>query len=141
MGLVLPNGSKLVTTHRNYEFLRKEVEELSFFDNYKDLGGGGNWVSGAEKQQLIEGGIPFEITGVQEDDANIHGPRYVLFCNIPNFETGEPEERKMGLQKESVPTRDAMLAAMKEFLETEGNAPVKVKLTKPNRAQLLVPAE
>lgn len=118
---------------------------MSFWENHKDLSAGGEWVSGDERSQLIEQGVPFTITSIQEDPTNQYGPRYVLFCTIPNLDTGEPEDRKVGFNmstpdKPIVPSRDVTLAAMKEYLE-KGGEPVEVKLTKPKRSILVVPSE
>lgn len=120
----------------------------SFFDEYIDIGGsGGAWMSAAEKQVLIENGIPFQITEVADDDQNQYGPRYVLFVKVPDPETGEDEERKIGFAKVThdedgkieagVESRDRMLVQMQEYLSRDGSEPVTVKLTKIGRAQIL----
>lgn len=115
---------------------------MAFFDNYQDIGEGGKYVSGDEKNFLIENGIEFEIQGLTYDAANKYGPRWVLFCQIPNAETGEPEERKLGFQTESgADTRDAMLKAMDDYFHGDNAEPVKVKLEKPGRAVFIRPAE
>lgn len=114
----------------------------NFFDGYQDLGGGGKFISSAEKQVLIENGVPFQITGVVDDPLNEYGPRFVTFCLIPDPETGETEERKVGFPTGSgVGGRDSMLAQMKEYLEGEDPEPIYVKLDKPGKAILIVPAE
>lgn len=116
---------------------------MGFFDNYQDLGGGGTFLKSADKQVLIENGIPFQITGVAEDPLNEYGPRFVAFCVIPNPETGEEEEKKIGFPTGSgVAGRDSMLAQMKAYLESEEEAePIFVKLDKPGKAILILPAE
>lgn len=116
---------------------------MSFFDSYKDLGGGGSYMKSDEKQVLIENGVPFSINSLQMDEENQYGPRYVAFCTIPNLTDpkGDEEERKIAFPVSSgADSRDAMLKAMDEFLKN-GGEPVKVKLSKPGRAILIQPAE
>lgn len=118
-----------------------KTQTSSFFENYKDIGGGGKFLKSDEKQFLIENGVAFEITGVAHDPDNEFGPRYIAFCNIPNPETGEVEERKVGFPTGSgVDSRDAMLRAMKEYLEGDEASPVQVKLEKPGRAIIIASA-
>lgn len=113
-----------------------------FFDNYTDLGGGGRFLSQADKQVLIENGVPFKITAVQFDEHNEHGPRFIAFALVPDVETGEDEERKIGFPVGSgVQSRDSMLEAMKDYFTEEDSEPVTVKMEKPGRAIFLVNAE
>lgn len=114
---------------------------MSFWDSYTDLGSGGKFLSAAEKQFLIENGVEFEIVGLQEDPQNSFGPRFVAFLKVPNPETGEEEERKVGFPVDSgVSSRDSMLEAMKGYLDGPDAEPVKVKLSKPGKAILIVAA-
>ena len=114
---------------------------MSFFDGYKDKGAGGRFLSKADKDVLIENGVPFKITGLTWDPENEHGPRFIAFIVVPDVETGEDEERKVGFPVGTgVSSRDDMLRAMKDFLD-EGGDPVTVKLEKPGRAIFLVNAE
>jgi hypothetical protein len=108
----------------------------SFRDKYPDLGGG-NWVSGDEKDVIIEQGIPFEITSVQDDDANKYGPRFVLQVVLPNPETGDEEDRQIGFAKGTVESRDRDLTNLKSFLADDEAEKVLVKLTKVGNAQIL----
>jgi len=115
-----------------------------FFGMYTDLGSGGTFMKKDEKDFLIQNGITFKITGLQreEPDEFNKGGRWVAFCDVPNAETAEPEERKISFPIDTnVPTRDSMLAAMKEYFNNEEDAaPVEVKLTQPGRAILIVNA-
>ena len=114
-----------------------------FFDNYKDLGTGGSFVKGPEKDFLISNAVAFEITGLQWEDPDEYNEngRYVAFCNVPDAETGEMEERKISFPYgTNVPTRDSMLKAMKEYFDEDGE-PVKVKMAQPGRAILVHPAD
>lgn len=108
---------------------------MGFFDTFQDIGGGA-WISGAEKDTIIEQGIPFVITGVVDDDANKYGSRFVLNVNLPNPETGDVEERKIGFKKETVESRDRMLLAMQKAL-AEGELIEPTKLTKIGNAVLI----
>lgn len=118
---------------------------MSFFDNYTDLGGGGRYLGSEDKQFLIDNGVTFHISALTLDADNQYGPRYVAFCSVPNKESGEPEEVKIGFPVSSgVDSRDAMLKQMEVYLkETAANTKpgIAVKLEKPGRAILIVSAE
>jgi hypothetical protein len=121
---------------------KTEPANQGFFDQYKDLGSGGSFMKKDEKDFLIQNGIIFEITGLQwedPDEFNKDG-RYVAFCQVPDAETGEPEERKISYPIDTnVPTRDAMMVAMKEHFDAGGEA-VEVKMIQPGRAILVINA-
>jgi hypothetical protein len=115
----------------------------SFFETYKApaQGAGGKFLIAAEKKVLIDNGIPFQITSLQFDEHNEHGPRYIATVNVPNPETGEEEERRVGFPVgTNVQTRDSMLDAMSKYFD-EGGDPVTVKLEQTQRAIFIVPAE
>lgn len=115
---------------------------MAFFDEYQDIGGGGKYLSSDEKQFLIDNGIAFEINKLAVDEDNQYGPRYVAFVTVPNQESGEGEERKVGFPLGSgAESRDSMLKAMDRYLQGEDGEPVKVKLSKPGRAILIEAAE
>ncbi len=113
---------------------------MSFFDTFQDIGGG-DWVSSDEKDIIIAEGIPFEITSVVDDDGNKYGPRFVLGLLLPNPETGDVEERKIGFAKASVESRDRMLIAMQAYFGSDESSPVEVKLEKVGNAVLIRKAE
>lgn len=98
----------------------------NFWDSYEDIGGG-NWVSAEEKKVMAEEGIPLTITGVVDDDGNKYGARYVVKFNSPDPETGEEEERNLGLQKDVVDSRDRFLKQAQEYLRG-GGEPITAKL-------------
>ena len=147
-------GELVVTTSRiwnniNRKQLTRErgkgmpakAKGMGFFDQYKDIAQGGSFVSGDDKLFMIQQGMVFTIKALQFDPENQHGERWIAFCEVPNFETGEKEERKMGFPvNTNVPTRDHMLTQMKDYFDDEGE-PVDVKLIKPNRAILIVNAD
>lgn len=126
---------------------------MSFFDEYVDIGAsGGAWISTDEKAVLMSEGIPFTITGLADDDENRYGPRFVAFCLVPDPETGEESERKLGFPKVvrdeegnvegGVESRDRMLNAMKHGEGTypgldNGGDPITVKLEKVGRAIII----
>lgn len=114
---------------------------MGFFDNYKDLSGGGKFLKSAEKQFLIENGITFQVTDVVEDPLNEFGARFVAFCVIPN-EDGVNEFKKVGFPTGTgVDGRDALFASLKDYLAGDKAEPVFIKLEQPNRAILVVPSE
>jgi len=113
-----------------------------FGSQYQDIGGG-DWVSSDEKDVVIEQGIPFLITEVIEDKANKYGERFVLKVLLPNPETGDEEERNLGMGIGSVESRDRQLFAMRDGIGdypglANGGDPVLVKLTKVGNSQILV---
>lgn len=107
---------------------------MSFWDNYEDLSGGGEWIKAAEKQVLVENGIPVKVTKVVDDPENQYGTRFVLFVEVPNPETGEPESRKLpfpyGTGAES---RDRMINGMKSYLDENPDEEIVVKIAKVGR--------
>ena len=107
---------------------------MGFWDDYVDEGGGG-YVSAEEKAVLIENGVAFQILSVREDDENQFqgktSPRFVTTVNIPNPLTGEDEERILPFGKVAGgSSRDRMLGALQEYLDTDGEEDVFVVLEK-----------
>lgn len=107
---------------------------MSFWDEYEEPTG--SWVKAAEKQVIIENGIPFEVTGVTEGEYQGES-RYVVEALLPNPETGDPEERIFGFGKGSVESRDRMLSQLREYLKQDDAEKVVVKLEMAGRSQLL----
>lgn len=114
---------------------------MSFFDEYEDLSGGGEWMKAPEKEVLIQNGIPVEIKAVIDDATNTYQgapmPRYVAVALVPNPENGEGEERKIGFPQGTVESRDRMLAQMAEYLQREDAEPVIVKIARVGRSIVL----
>lgn len=111
---------------------------MSFFDEYKDIGGG-QYVGAEEKAVLIENGIPLQITDVVYQDESKYGERYVCRVLLPDEESGKYEdERLMSFSAGTVESRDRMLAALSEWLDDADNAPPWVKLEKVGRAVIIV---
>src|SRR4051812_25035893 len=104
---------------------RKKEPEGFNFEEYQ--GSGGNFISAAEKQVLMENGIPITVKAIRKV-FKFEKDNYELTVDVPDPESGEEEERclsfPIGTGAES---RDAMLAGMKEYLEG-GGAPVKAKV-------------
>jgi hypothetical protein len=112
-----------------------------FGSQYQDIGGG-DWLSGDEKSILIESGQPFLVTDIIEDKANKYGERLVLKILLVNPETGDEEEKNLGLALGTVESRDRQLYAMRDGVGdypglANGGEPVKVKLTKVGNSQIL----
>lgn len=121
---------------------------MGFFDGYKDIGGGGEWLSPDEKDELIEGGVPFAITGLTYDEnaGTQYGPRWVAFIQVPDYEDvndGEFDERKVGFPVGSgAKSRDAMMSAMSEYFDgADEGEQVWIKLTRRGQAIIPVPAD
>lgn len=113
---------------------------MSFFDEYKDIGGG-QYVGADEKGVLIENGIPFQMTDVVYQDESKYGERFVTRVVLPDPETGEEEERLMSFSAGTVESRDRMLRALAEWLDEADNEPPYVKLEKVGRAVIIVRGE
>lgn len=109
-----------------------------FFGTYVDEnpGGGQQYVSGPEKDALLESGTSFTIVGVKFDPKGgfDNADRYVLDVIL------EGEERKLSFQAGSVDSRDRMLAAMAEFLTANAGATVNARLEAAGRATLITAA-
>lgn len=115
---------------------------MGFFDEYVDEGGSGLYIKAEEKLAIAQAGIPFEVTEVVDDEDNMYegkkSPRYVVVLQLPNPETGEPEERRLGFAKGTgVESRDRMLAQLGAWLEANPETAVRVKLAKVGRAFVL----
>ena len=107
---------------------------MSFWDGYKDEGGG-KYLSAAEKQALIDNAVALQIVNVRHDDKNQFkgnaAPRFVVTFLVPNPLTGENEERLAGFAiSDNGSSRDRLLGALVDYLgsdEAEAD-PVMVKL-------------
>lgn len=113
---------------------------MSFFDEYKDIGGG-EYVSSDEKNVLIENGIPFQMTDVVYQEESKFGERFVTRVLLPDPETGEEEERLMSFGAGTVESRDRLLRALAEWLDEADNEPPYVKLAKVGRAVIIEKGE
>jgi len=111
---------------------------LSFFDEYKDIGAiGGDYLTAAEKQVIIDEGIPFEITDILDDDESQYGARFVCVVNVPDPESGDEASRKWSFTKSTVESRDRMLVQMQEYLKQDDSQPVLVKVEKVGRSNII----
>lgn len=116
---------------------------MGFFDNYEDVGGG-DWIDAAEKRVFLEEGIPFSIIAIAHEETNrFDQPRYICKVLAPDPEGGDEAERLIGFASGTVFSRDRMLEAMQQYLDTaEGeNDPPVVKLDKIGQSYLLVPPD
>lgn len=107
---------------------------MGFWDEYTEPTG--SWVKAAEKQVIIDEGIPFQITAVTKGDYQGE-PRYVVSALIPNPESGEEEERLLGFPIGTVESRDRRLGQMDEYLARDDAEQVTVKLEKVGRSILV----
>jgi hypothetical protein len=114
----------------------------SFFDEYKDIGGG-EYVGKDEKDVLIDNGIPFQVTDVVYQEESKYGERFVTRVLLPDTESGEyDDERLMSFSAGGmVESRDRLLRAMAEWLDEADNEPPWVKLTRVGRAVIIERAE
>lgn len=115
---------------------------MGFFDEYPQESGGGVYVKAEEKTAIAQAGIPFVVSDVVSDDANVYNgkvqPRFIVKILLPNPETGDNEERWLSFPKGSgVDSRDRMLAQLGEYLAKDDAEEVSLKLAKVNRAYVL----
>lgn len=113
---------------------------MSFFDNFKDIGGG-DYISSAEKIAMTETGIPFQIVDVVYQEESRFGERFVVRIVVPDPETGDTEERLMSFGAGQVDSRDRLLRALMEWLAEADNEPPTVKLTKSGQSYLIERAD
>jgi hypothetical protein len=108
---------------------------MGFFDEYVDDSPGSIYVTGVEKEALIEDGTIFTINAVAFDPEGGFDDedRYVADVTLADV------ERKISFQAGKVDSRDRMLASMADFIERTGES-VTVKLTQQGRSQLVTAA-
>lgn len=113
---------------------------MGFFDTYKDEGSG-NYIGKDERQTLIANEVPLEIVKIYETQHSEYGPKYNVVVNL------EGEERTISWKKADenggVYSRDRMLVAMQEYLESKGDDdPLpRVVIYRVKQAQLLRDAD
>jgi hypothetical protein len=108
-----------------------------FFEGYKDDRPDtdqGEFLSGKEKDVLIEEGTPFEVNGISGPVKTKFGERWVMQASI------EGEPRALGFAAGKVPSRDRMMAALHQHLSAGGEPPI-VKIVLKGKSQVLVDAE
>jgi hypothetical protein len=107
---------------------------MGFYDNYTD-GSGGNFIGKEEREELIASGEGFPITKVSEGTSQ-WGAKFYVEISL------DEETRVMSFTKESVESRDRMLAALKEYLESDENDGSSLfKLVRVGKSILLKNAE
>lgn len=115
----------------------KKQEPQGFdFEQYQS---GGSYINAAEKQVLMENGIPLTVKAIRKV-FKFEKDNYELTVDVPDPESGEEEERILSFPiGTGADSRDNMLAGMKEYLDG-GGAPVKAKVEKIGRAFFLAQA-
>ncbi len=103
---------------------------------------GGDWIKAAEKKVIAESGIPVRVIKIVEEEENrFDQPRFVLTVEVPDPETGEDAERKIGFPIGSgVESRDRLLYALMAHID-ETNEQVDVKFEKIGQSYLIRSAE
>lgn len=108
--------------------------------NWDKYDTGGSYISAAEKQALMECGVPFNITGVVERDGNFeHKREFAIKIIVPEGVEGvDPGERVLTFAKGSGATsRDATLEGMVAHFDADGADEIPAKLVKVGRAWLI----
>ena len=107
---------------------------MGFFDSYKDEGGL-SYVGAEERIVFNKNKTPFPILRVWHGEGQ-YGPKYTLVIEL------DGEERALSFGAGKVESRDRMLDAMIEYLDTEDEVEFpKVVLTKVKQSWILVNAE
>lgn len=124
---------------------RKKKPAAGFWDTYKDEGGG-KYLTAPEKNDLIDNAVVLQITGVRYDEKNQFqgnaAPRFVVTFLVPDEVTNEPTERLAGFAiSEEGSSRDRLLEALVDYLETPGAEPVFVTLEKIGQFVAIVKAD
>lgn len=109
---------------------------MGFFDSYKEEGGL-SYVGAEEKAVLIKNETPLEVQRVFFSEAGQFGPKFTMVVLL------EGEERAISFGAGKVESRDRMLLAMSEYLDTEDEETEKpvVKLVKVKQSVLIRNAE
>lgn len=115
-------------------------KSTSGFDWSKfDTGGGGDFISAAEKKALAESGAAFTITAVKERESRFeHDTEFVISIVVPEGVEGvEPGDRALTFAKDTgADSRDRALTGMIEHFANDGDD-IEAKLTKVGRAWLI----
>lgn len=124
---------------------RSKKKAPGFWDTYKDEGGG-KYLTAAEKNDLIDNEVVLQITGVRYDEKNqFQGnamPRFVVTFLVPDEVTDESTERLAGFAvSEEGSSRDRLLEALVDYLETPGADAVFVTLEKIGNFVAIVKAD
>jgi len=126
---------------------RTKKAAAGFWDTYKDEGGG-KYLTAPEKAALIDGAVPLEIVGVRYDEKNQFqgnaAPRYVVTFNVPAGTKGVNDgERFAGfaISDDGESSRDRLLGALDEYLQTPGAEKVVVVMEKVGQFVSLVKAD
>lgn len=85
---------------------------MGFFDEYKEEGGL-DYVGKDEKSVLITNGTPLEVQRIFHSEAGQFGPKYTMIVLLNG------DERAISFGAGKVESRDRMLDAMSEYLDTE----------------------
>lgn len=112
---------------------------MTFWDENPDVGAPqGSFVSSDEKAALAASGTPLVASTISLREGRF-GDEYVVAVDVPDDETGEPEQRVLTFPIGSVQSRDAALKRMEEYLRQEDAEPVSFKIEKAGRAYVLRP--
>jgi len=110
-------------------------------ENQDVMGGGGAFLTGADKNELMENGIVFPIIGVErrsnpfEDDSE----QYLVRIILEDDEADDGEAEKiLSYTVGAVESRDRLCERMATWLDDSSNDPPLAKLNKVGRSQILV---
>ena len=112
---------------------------MGFFDTYEDTSGLA-WIKKEETATLIEQGTALSVLAVTKgaDPFNAGGTRYTVVFDLDGEERAKAFTAYDG--ERGVPSRDALLDAVIDYLEGDDAEGPTVKLVKSGRATLIVEA-
>lgn len=117
---------------------RKKAE--GFWDTYKDEGGG-KYLTAAEKNTLIDNATVLEIVAVRYDEKNQFqgnpAPRYVVTFNVDGVE----RYAGFAISEDGDSSRDRLLAALVDYLDSDGAEKVEVVMEKVGQFVAIVKAD
>lgn len=119
--------------------MARAKKAAGFWDTYKDEGGG-KYLTAAEKNTLIDNATPLEITAVRYDEKNQFqgnpAPRYVVTFVVD----GAERFAGFAISEDGDSSRDRLLAALVDYLDTPGAEKVEVVMEKVGNFVTLVKA-
>jgi hypothetical protein len=115
-------------------------KSAGFWETYKDEGGG-KYLTAAEKAALIDKAVVLEITGVRYDEKNQFqgnpAPRYVVTFVVDGVE----RFAGFAISEDGESSRDRLLGALVDYLDTAGAEKVLVVLEKIGQFVAIVKAD
>ncbi len=102
---------------------------MGFFDNFEDTSGA-SFIGKDEKEELIKDATVLPVLRISLGESQ-YGERYLVTVDL------DGEERAITFNTGSVESRDRMLAALANYLDSEDAEPVSVVVSRVGRSLIL----